>query len=212
MGPSVTRAELKAKDNLWEVGINRDGTTLLLLNGIAQGADFNNRIGRKINMTKLIYNLTLTPDVGVGVANSGNCAQYRLVVVFDRQANGAAPAWSDIFAPGTSDPDYGSVTQLSTNLLNLNWRERFQLLVDKVGQIGPFNILDTAVPQLANDRQVISLKGAKRLSHEVTYSSNLDTIGAIMTGSVYAFLITSGPLSVNDYQVKGGFRIRYTDV
>lgn len=120
------RAELKFVD----VTANNVAVTTtwqgVLINGIAQGADFNQRIGRKSQMKSILFNGNFFPTASTANAYQG--IYMRTVIVYDTQPNsGTFPTGTDIFA--SNDPN---------SPLNLNNRDRFQVLIDVRKQIGSY--------------------------------------------------------------------------
>lgn len=113
------KAELRFVDTLVAPFTQNNTATLTLLNGVAQGDDANSREGSMVwNKTfSMIY--SVTPN-GAYVSNGG--AQTRLMVVYDRQTNGAAFSMSDLLT-ATNDP-----------IALRFWysRSRYKVLYDKV--------------------------------------------------------------------------------
>lgn len=93
------------------------------VNLIASGSGFNNRIGRKIEMQSLHLHGVLT-QTGTATTTTD---YTRIVVVYDRQTNGAVPVLQDIFT-NYSQSSVTSSTVFSD--LNPDERERFQILAD----------------------------------------------------------------------------------
>lgn len=65
----------------------------MLLNPITQGTDYNQRIGRVVNLQSLEINATV--DLDVADSFTGN-VKTRLLLVYDKQTNGAIPTWNSI--------------------------------------------------------------------------------------------------------------------
>lgn len=80
-------AELKYFDSLGSV---RTPEVVTLLNGITQGSDYNQRIGRHAKMESVSVKGSI---FGTNVS-AGNV--YRWWLVWDKQSNGATPAFSDV--------------------------------------------------------------------------------------------------------------------
>lgn len=102
-----------------------------ILNGMTVGGSPNQRVGRKINMTKLTirYNFAANQTL---LAMLGSCS-FRIIVVFDKQTNGFTPLVTDILE-----------TDSFSSMNNLSNRERFITLVDfitpQITQGGPYNV------------------------------------------------------------------------
>lgn len=161
--------------------------SVTLLNGIAQGTDYNTRIGRKFTMKTLYVRMSLQPG-----ATAANIALARFIVVYDRQANGQAPAITDVLT---------AVNDSSLN--NLTNRDRFVIITDKVYKVG----LSTS---MESGRQIF--KKYLKCNLEVTNGGTGATIASIQTGSLY--LLTMGDKVAGTTAPKvlnGTYRIRFTD-
>lgn len=191
------RAELKFVD---VTATNQPVTTTwqgVLINGIAQGADFNQRIGRKSQMKSILFNGNFFPGTTVS-ANASQGCYMRVVIIYDTQPNsGALPSGTDIFA--ANDPNAP---------LNLNNRDRFQVLIDVRKQIGSY--LFNATPALAaGSPQNSYWNKYKKCNKETVFSGVAATIGAISTGSIYLFYVGDfNGVSMIDYYT----RVRFTDM
>lgn len=169
---------------------------LALVNGIAQGADFNQRIGRKSTMKSVIFNGNVF-NLSTASLNAFNGAYTRLVIIYDTQPNsGSLPAGTDIFA--TNDPN---------SPMNLNNRDRFQVLMDVRKQVSAF--LMSATPALATGNPANAyFKKYKKCNKETIFSGTTGTIGAISTGAIYLCFVADAAVAAFDYYI----RIRFTDM
>lgn len=190
------RAELKFVD----VTSNNVAVTTtwqgVLINGIAQGADFNQRIGRKSQMKSILFNGNFFPTTSTANAYQG--IYMRTVIVYDTQPNsGTFPAGTDIFV--SNDPN---------SPLNLNNRDRFQVLMDVRKQLGSFQT--DATPKLvAGSPSNAYWNKYKKCNKETVFSGTAATIGSISTGSLYLFFIGDfNGVSMIDYYT----RVRFTDM
>lgn len=129
------RAELKFVDT---TNTNVNVTTtwqLVLVNGVAQGTDFNQRVGRKSSIKSVLFNGNAFPPPVIS-ANSAAGTYMRYVIIYDAQPNsGTLPAGTDIFV--NNDPN---------TVMNLNNRDRFKVLMDVRKQMGSY--LFNAAPGL----------------------------------------------------------------
>lgn len=191
--------ELKYRDdaaNFFPVTANSTFTGAgapVLLNGIATGAGATERIGRKIILKSLLlrWRFDMNP---AEIANITGGVNGRLVVVYDKQANAVAPNITDVFN-----------TDNFISQLNLNNRDRFVVLVDKI----------TDPISKEGDWSTCG-KRFVRLNNEVVFNQGTtNDIGSIQTGSVYAFFAVSGGLSfttANCLRFACSTRIRYSDM
>lgn len=167
-----------------------------LLNGVATGTDYTGRIGRKIRMKNLYLRIQVAP-----VDQVTSDTHLRLLVVYDMQTNGAAPAITDVLN-----------TASTVDHVNLNNRDRFKILVDKCIPIGA-NV-NTATQAYSNGRNVYYIKKyislASRGCSDVLFNGTGATISSIATGSIY-FLYFSGVTAGLGPQVTWSSRIRFQD-
>ena len=170
--------------------------TLTLLNGVATGTDYTNRIGRKIRMRNLYIRYWMAPE-----DNTCNDNVVRCMIVYDNQTNGAAPNITDIL-------NSSSVVEQ----LNLNNRDRFKVLWDKLFILGA--VSNIATQAFSNGHNTYSgkkfiklpLKGAM----EALFGGTGSTVGSIQTGSIYLVLLavaTAGGSANFQYTT----RIRFED-
>lgn len=169
-----------------EPGVAFAGYTCI--NEIQAGNAFYNRIGSKIVVKSIALHATLnalatTPQVCVRVA-----------LIYDRQPNGAAPAFTDMFAmyPGAVNAFAGGI--------NIQNKNRFLILRDQ------FFTLDTA--QSLVKQICIYAKGR----WEVSFGPSAGNIGDIFTGSLllvayHGTAVGVGAISMKDINT----RVRYFD-
>lgn len=157
-----------------------------LLNGLANGSDASTRVGRKITMKSLLMKYFWKCDP----ASTGG-SPLRILIVYDKQANAAAPAITDILLLDNFN---------SPN--NLSNRDRFVTLVDHytepIGIAGNFGVGGSVY---------------KKLNMETMFNAgSAGTIGDITSGSVYLFVAQNGGILTVAGDFDSRVRIRYTDV
>lgn len=167
---------------------NNQGT-LLLLNGCVTGNDLNNRDGRKIRIESVMMRISCTMPLNTNSNGFGT----RTILFFDKQPNAAAPAITDLLVADTP-----------TSNLNLNNRDRFIVLMDKV-------------------RSTIGSSGYNDFwkKYKNLYFKNLDTIyngvnggtvADITSGSLYLLTFMQGITTTNVLTCAGDIRVRFTDL
>lgn len=189
------RAELKYKDTAAaNVGIPATWN-LILLNGIAQGTDYTERIGRQSTMKSILFNGNTFPTTTMS-ANAYQGTMVRFAIIYDTQPNGVAPAGTDIFIANT--------TLSPINLVN---RDRFRVLMDVRKQIGSF--LLTATPALSAGSPANTYWSKyKKCNLDEQFSGTANTISSISTGALYLLFISDNSnVCMYDYHI----RVRYTD-
>lgn len=161
-----------------------------LLNGIGPGTDATQHIGREINMTSLYW----IWEGHLAVASTGG-GPMRLVIVYDKESEGAAPTTT-----GGQTAVFTVDSIVAQN--NLNNRDRFIVLVDEwvetVSAVGPSSFLR---------------KGFRKMSLPVVYNATGNAaVASINTGAIYAFCWQDGGILGANGSMQLQTRIRFTDV
>lgn len=184
--------------------INTTGSFTLLAFPVV-GADFTQRIGRKVMLRNLYIRgfLSTDPASTAGTSNGIVTQCCRMIIFADLQPNGAAPAVTDLLNTATS-----------VSHLNLNNRDRFKVYCDKQWVFGPYLHITTATQAEAmNSQQVYSLKKYKKINQEMVFNAvNGGTIADVTSGALYMFWIGSTVAGGADGVANVTTRIRYTDV
>lgn len=160
----------------------------LLLNGMAPGSDASSRIGRRVTIKSLLIRYAF---MGASTGTWGS--PMRILVVYDKQSNAAAPAITDILLTD----DYSSCNNLSN-------RDRFVTIFDNItgGCGGGGGEPSTASGVLY-----------KRLNFETMFNAgSAGTIADITSGAIYMFVATTNRVTVAGHTQATRIRLRYTDV
>jgi len=168
------------------------GAGLRLINGVDQGSDYNQRIGRQIKMTSIFFRATAQ------LAASPNAVSsiIRLMIVYDSQANNVNATGTDILQTDTS-PE-------SVN--NLSNRDRFKVLYDKVRHLCAQGVTNGALGDRCYFTKYI------KCGLPVVFSGTNNLIGSIQTGAVY--VLCSGSLATGNASVPSiefNSRVRFID-
>lgn len=155
--------------------------TINVLNDVAQGTSATTRVGRKILMKSLLVQGYLGVALG---------AIPRIVIVYDRQCNGAIPAPADIFTSNTV-----------MAAMNLDNRDRFIVVAD----IFPG---DDSENLMANNPNVYGYKRFIKMNLETIYAGNTGTITDITSGSLLMCTNVNGGAVANETGIQ---RIRFVD-
>jgi len=102
--------------------------SIFCINAVSTGSSAFNRIGRKIHMKSLYLQGYFSPT-GVAAASVSQFA--RIMIVYDKQANGAAPAIADVLRDQINNTGADANVSVFSSGLNLNNRERFDVILDK---------------------------------------------------------------------------------
>jgi hypothetical protein len=157
------------------------GTQCRLLNGAYIGSQIYQRSGRKIQMKSLEIQGYLAPAAAAVEPN-----YIRLAIVYDKEAYGRPPVYSEIFASQNSAGEYESNVYSFPHVRN---SKRFGILYNKTILVGAFSSMPdqafgTSTSALRVDVK-LDLNGL-RTEYNV-YSSG--GIVDIFSGSLYFFLI-----------------------
>lgn len=157
----------------------------ILINGMTSGSSIDQRVGREITMRSIQFQYVVRANT------AGVDQQTRVVLVYDRQTNGGAPAFNDVF-------DYTNCTSVR----RLENRKRFKVLYDRTHVV---NAIGEPGAQVAR-------RFYRRLRHPVTFNSgNTGLVGDITTGSVYLLFISTQAAGTNAALIDFQTRIRYSD-
>jgi len=184
------------------------------INLIQVGSSMFNRIGRKIEMRSI----RLTCHIGIFTQTvATHSPDYaRVVVIYDRQTNGALPTLNDMFQD-TEQSNANTSDALSA--LNMNNRERFVTIIDKrfilpqmtntAGVATNVYPTDTTQCPLAID-EFRKLRG---LTTHYKADSNPAGIGDVATGGLYFVTFTRQNASgAENHTGNWNCRLKYTDL
>lgn len=165
--------------------------SVILLNGVGQGTDYTNRIGRRILLKSLLlrFNITTIPSTSDPAGDF-----IRILVVYDAQTNAVTPAVTDIINGDFLSP------------LNLSSRDRFKVLSDKTTTMNPNGYTAGAVS--GGSPRNVAYKIYKKMSMEEIFGGTGATVGSIQTGAIFLLIISAanGASAVN-----WNSRIRFID-
>jgi len=199
---SSIRVEKKVVDlNHALVAIENATGTPTLLNGCVAGSQNYQRIGRKINLKSLQIRGHLFPS-----DTTTNTCLVRMLIVFDKQSNGAAPTWGDVIK---SQNIAGTTSSTVTDMLNLDNRDRFEVIRDKTWS---FNYGESSngyspCPGSYEITEYIRLSDRPTVYNAGTAG----TVGDIQSGSLYVFWFCD-QAAVTGASVDISYRTRFVDV
>jgi len=161
------------------------------LNLMAQGAAETNRIGNRVKLTSVHVRARLILPASAGAPIQDT---VRVMVVLDRQANGAAPAVTDILQTA----DYRAFN-------NMNNKGRFQTLVDETCDLD-YQSGQSAAPLYAAVSKSFMLN-KKGLGIALMYSTSTPGIADVRTNNIVVMAISANGVATLEYIA----RIRYDD-
>lgn len=184
-GLQLGKSEFKSVDTQGTTATDAN-TSVTLLNGMTSGSGINQHVGREIMMksVEFRYMTYATPVTGVD-------QYHRVILVYDRQTNGAAPAATDVLV---------SATAISPR--NLENRHRFKILYDRTIEVN-----NVGEPGSTKAR-----KFYRRLAHPVTFNAGVaGTVADITTGSLYMITIGTEAAGATAGSTSVYCRVRYQD-
>lgn len=166
--PSAIRVELKYVDLAGASYVADTTGTLTLLATIAQGDTLQQRVGQRVMLT----NLLIRGQVASGSTTA--TALATLIIVYDRQPQGALPAITDVLD-----------ASISNSFQRVDFRDRFFLCAR-----WDFNLTGNSVTP-ATGGENIRLDFNVALRKPATYDQTATTgaIGTIRTGALYAITV-----------------------
>lgn len=204
-----TGAEIKAIDIAAGSYLLRDpavASDVILLNGIAAGTGFFNRIGARAEMRNLHVRGTIA-----NFATAANDSFGRVLIVYDRQPTGTLPVIADILQ---SRDQAGTASTSGVSEINLDNRDRFTILRDMEWFLPPCTntagVLTNGpnFPGTDNPFDVNMFIKLRGLGVHFKSTAAPTTIANIATGALYAcFVATLDSV----YVANVGFRLRFDD-
>lgn len=182
------RDELKFVDAAVSFTAWTTAGAIAILNGVAQGTDYNQRIGRSTLLKSILFRISVGKS-----ANNSTGSTCRFLIFYDAQTNGAAPAVTDVLA---------AASYLSP--MNLNNRDRFKILCDTYIDTEAYTADPIATGTFKNETKTMF----KKFNMECQFSGTGATVGSIATGGIFILLISDEANTVG-YEFYS--RIRYTD-
>jgi len=218
MGPPGRGTELKSVDSHLDVGFGITDGNILEIGLPIQNPTFYGRIANRTRGVSLELRglIQTTAANGTEVPNQIG----RILVVYDRQPNGAIPASSDILQDFAYD---GSTSSTNLSKLNMVNRDRFLILRDRpmwFKAIGADGIADaTADPfSVVNDPNTSSVPGFVYNEHielkglQTQYrASSTGGIGDISTGAFYLLCMDTTVSGNSAFKLEVRCRYKYYD-
>jgi len=176
-----------------------------LLNNMVPGTQYENRIGRKVQIKSIYVRGIIGHESSLTTISSPlnvSGMLLRMILFCDMQPNGAVPALTDILFEASACAQ-----------LNPNYRDRFKILTDKQWSCGRFSY-DTTNGIGFADNCVWPVKKYRKCNIQTVYNSGAaGTIADISSGAVYALFVGSETAGTDtDGVFFGTIRIRFDDL
>lgn len=179
-----SRVEKKWNDTRNTATCNTAQCVPILLNGIAQGDDSTERLGKRINMTSVAIR-------GTCILPSNASSPYdslRVMIFYDRQPNQATPAVTDILTTASNDSH-----------INLFNSDRFWV------------VLDHYLIVAGNGPEVAQMKEVRKLNTTTVYGGVGATAASINSGALWLLFYPISPGNAVVPQFKYDVRVKYAD-
>jgi len=168
--------------------------SVTLLNGVAEGTDNINRVGRHI-LTRTIRVRGLIQQNTNSVAAETLC---RTLIVYDAQPNGALPSIATILDAANSVANY-----------NVDYFERYKILSDHQIMMGL--VITTATQTFAEYPNVTEVDFKVNNTFDTKYIGTSAAIGSVESGAIY--LVTIGNNAPgNNYNASFATQLLFTDL
>ncbi len=168
------------------------------INGIPQGTDQSERIGRKITLKSINMHYEVSLPAVNGAASPDGGDVVRMIVYLDKQCNGAASTSADILAGGADHQAFRALANTS----------RYIVFMDKFIDINRKTLCSTQnADTFDHSRQFISGKFYKKVNIPLEYGGVGATVAELRSNNVGVLLMTA--TGVAGYACKT--RIRYAD-
>jgi len=167
--------------------------TVSLMNPIAAGTDFTERIGRKITAVAVQLSGTIKPTAAV----AAQC-RVKILVLYDAQPNGALPAVTDILTAATPN-----------SFMNLNNRDRFKILIEDGCDMAYYDA-NNGGNNVLGSPTTYTINKYKKINLPSVFDGTGGAITDFTTGSI--ILLTIGDYTgAQSYTATIASRIRFTD-
>jgi len=187
--------ELKYVDFYDTPAVSTTGT-LFNYNQIAQGDDFNQRIGEEV--VDKYLNLKIR---NVKAASVNACA-VRYILFWDMQTNATGPVQLASTSLMTGLLDNSTITDVLTMPHNYRTKQRYHILMDKVMVMNGEESTSSKIWML---KKSLNLGGAK-----IKYGNSGSTVASLTSRSLWLLQIGTA-IAVTDAAPQIGTRLWYTD-
>lgn len=166
--------------------------SVTLLNGVAQGTDYNQRVGRQM----LLKSVELRGYAYADADGSSDLQYVRVMVVLDNATNGAAPIITDILT-----------AQTSISMPNLANRGRFRILSDQR------HAFEGAITAAGVGPKTMNCDLYLRWPKGIVVQNNgtAATVGSIQSGALWLVTIGSSGSVNQNASAQLCTRVRFTD-
>lgn len=190
--------------------LNTTQNNVILLNGVAEGTDYNQRVGREVTHNYIEVNIVISSNAASGSGLPGDCGFW--AIILDRQPAGSLPAFNTMFDDSLSIGQGLDFRITSTN------QDRFKIISRNewsCGNTGSFtaSVQGGSGAQPYHVKEFIDLSKIKGRDSTTNFNATSAAIGSIDSGCLY-FVVASTFGSTGNLvsTVVGAAKYRFTDV
>lgn len=172
-----------------------------LLNGLVLGTDYYHRLGHNYVNTSINFRGHITPNATLAAADI-----LGIAIVYDRQANGAAPGWNDVF---DNTPSSGATLTGPLAQVNIQNSDRFLILLHETKMMPSLTVTAGVTSGLGyiNPCQDTAINLYKQFKLPTRCDGDTAAIADIISGSIY--LIVLGSNATTGWNLSYNNRIRF---
>lgn len=198
---------------LQQLMCNAATATVQALNNIQANPGEASRFSNKISMKSLRVRLSLAPTGVVAARPSNQPFFQRVLVVYDRNTNGAYPAANLVLSDMISTNVVNNGSPWSN--LNPSFFDRMVVLMDESIMLPPFStpaLLNADGPTENKNWVIDRFVKLKDLETMYNGTANPPVIANIQTGGLYIVAFGNAVTGTNDsWQLQGTCRLRFRD-
>lgn len=150
---------------------------------IDQGTGDGQRVGRQIKITRLNMKATLTFNA------SATNTKFRMIILIDKQTNEGTFATTDLLYDT-------SVDDIIVSGLNLDKKNRFKILYDKMFSVFP-------------EKPIVGIKYNKNFNLPILYDASTSAVGDQTRNSLWICFVSSEATNTPSFTMHA--RVRYVD-
>jgi len=176
------------------------------LNIINNGAQDHNRLGDSVKNKSLYMTGFIRPLRTIAASD-----YVRIMVIYDRQPNGAIPTIGSVLA---SVDNSGAITSTATDHTNISKRSRYQVLCDIRQPLYAQTVTAGVLTNNAYNAPLDSINISKylKLHGLVTeYEGSAGTVADITTGSLHLLTLGTVAAASEGYELRASFRLRFDE-
>jgi len=189
-----------------------DAALIFCINAVSTGSGAWNRIGRRITMKSIYLQGFFTSNLA-SITTASIAQNVRIMIIYDKQSNGALPALGDILRDQIGNTGLDASLVLQTSGINMNNRDRFEIILDKRFMLPGVTATATAGVFGGGDQNHTVEEFRNLKGREVQYRSDTvpSSIGDIAAGSLIMLSFGDRPNVASPWLFTFSCRLKYND-